>query len=187
MFTQVASHTRHIPSLNGNMVRPFGRFPSPRSIPVGSSTDGTTTVCRARLITSLSAVWRRCRPALKRHVSACSGPDCPPGIHSDIDAAGRPWRRREERRRLLRVGGPSREPRLAEGSECSQAPLSAVPAAKSRARPSRLTVETRRSRILSASNKSQARWLRAASSARGSTDYENCFKLNVISFQLGRK
>ena len=47
MSEQVASQTKRFPFFHGTIVMPSGRFPSERSRPVGSRTDGMWEVVSA--------------------------------------------------------------------------------------------------------------------------------------------
>src|SRR5208282_310003 len=60
---QVKSQTRQRPWAQGRTVRPSGRFPSSRHSEVGSSIAGIFADVRARLMRSLTALWRTWRPA----------------------------------------------------------------------------------------------------------------------------
>ena len=69
VLVQVASHTRDRPLLNGEIVMPSGRRPSPRSRPLGSRSAGTPAAARPRLIMSLIAACLGRRPGSRRHDS----------------------------------------------------------------------------------------------------------------------
>ncbi|CAH1646588.1 unnamed protein product [Spodoptera littoralis] len=65
--TQVASHTKDLPSFQGIMDIPSGLLPSSRAKPFGSRTAGTPAMIRARRIMSLMLACRAIRPALLLH------------------------------------------------------------------------------------------------------------------------
>ena len=66
---QVKSQTRQRPDAHGAMVNPSGLLLSVlssvllRTIPVGSNLDGISANANERLMRSLTAEWRKCRPA----------------------------------------------------------------------------------------------------------------------------
>ena len=71
MSTQVKSHVRHLPCLNGKRVNPSGRLPSFWHKPVGSNCEGNSPDVSALFTMSFICEHLGCLPICNLHSKPC--------------------------------------------------------------------------------------------------------------------